>query len=72
MFVAWGVLVPAAVLSARYLKALENNGLWFKLHKAFNALALLLMAIGLGIVVSSSVLSTIRPVPPRGAHYPMR
>jgi len=50
MFVSWGVLVPAGVLSARYLKALQD-GLWFKLHKAFMMLAMLLMAIGLIVVV---------------------
>ena len=50
MFVAWGVLVPAAIISARYLKGVKE-GLWFKLHQAFNALALIAMIVALVVVV---------------------
>jgi len=53
MFVAWGVFVPAGVLSARWLKGLKP-GLWLKLHQAFNALAMLLMIIGLAIIINKT------------------
>ncbi|KAK1394421.1 DOMON domain, Cytochrome b561/ferric reductase transmembrane, DM13 domain protein [Heracleum sosnowskyi] len=31
MFLAWGILLPGGILSARYLKHLKGDG-WFKIH----------------------------------------
>ncbi|XP_047325163.1 cytochrome b561, DM13 and DOMON domain-containing protein At5g54830 [Impatiens glandulifera] len=44
MFLAWGILLPAGILSARYLKHLKGDG-WFQLHVylQYSGLAIILL-----------------------------
>ncbi|XP_068313221.1 cytochrome b561, DM13 and DOMON domain-containing protein At5g54830-like [Pyrus communis] len=46
MFLAWGILLPGGILSARYLKHVKGDG-WFKLHVylQYSGLAIILLAV---------------------------
>ncbi|MGB3405902.1 MAG: cytochrome b561 domain-containing protein [Jannaschia sp.] len=60
MVVAWGVLVPAGVIAARFFKVLPrqrypevvDNRVWWRTHLGAQIGALLLMVIGLWLVLS--------------------
>jgi len=42
---AWGVATPIAVLSSVFRDYIHSKGLWFKFHKAFNGISILLTII---------------------------
>mmetsp|Transcript_8157 Transcript_8157/g.15592 ORF Transcript_8157/g.15592 Transcript_8157/m.15592 type:complete len:540 (-) Transcript_8157:182-1801(-) len=50
MTLAWGVLLPVGVFSARYLK---GNPIWFKVHRACNALGALFTLIAFALIVAA-------------------
>ncbi len=58
MVLAWGILLPLGVLTARFLKILPGQGwpdrldnpLWWNLHRGFQYLGMLLTAAGLYLV----------------------
>jgi len=52
-FLAWGILVPSAVKSSLLRSVFPNQQLWFKLHRAFNALAYALFVIIFAIAVAT-------------------
>lgn len=60
MVVAWGMLVPAGVIAARFFKVLPrqrfpeevNNLVWWRSHLVAQIAALLLMALGLYLVLA--------------------
>ncbi|KAK9699510.1 hypothetical protein RND81_08G178200 [Saponaria officinalis] len=45
MFLAWGILLPGGVLSARYLKHLKGDG-WFKIHVYLQYSGLVIVFLG--------------------------
>ncbi|WOL05550.1 hypothetical protein Cni_G14279 [Canna indica] len=46
MFVAWGILLPGGILSARYLKHIKGDG-WFQLHVYLQYSGIAIMLLGL-------------------------
>lgn len=60
MVVAWGILVPAGVIAARFFKVLPrqrwpevtDNRIWWRTHLTAQISALLLMVIGLWLVLA--------------------
>ena len=46
MFVAWGILIPAGILAARYLKHVKGDG-WFKIHTYLQYSGISIMLLGL-------------------------
>ncbi|XP_078433509.1 DOMON domain-containing protein / dopamine beta-monooxygenase N-terminal domain-containing protein [Wolffia australiana] len=46
MFVAWGILIPGGILSARYLKHVKGDG-WFKIHVYLQYSGVAIMLLGL-------------------------
>eukprot|EP00038_Savillea_parva_P006850 m.166278 g.166278 ORF g.166278 m.166278 type:complete len:1139 (+) comp12671_c0_seq1:83-3499(+) len=51
MTVAWACVVPIGILVARF--KLGSQGLWFKVHRAWQLFGLLLAFVGLAIIVSA-------------------
>ena len=46
MVVSWGFLLPLGVLSARLLRHLPDNALWFKINRVLQPMGLLLAIVG--------------------------
>jgi hypothetical protein len=45
MFVAWGILLPGGILSARYLKSLKGDG-WYQIHVYLQYSGIAIMFLG--------------------------
>lgn len=45
MFVAWGILLPGGILSARYLKHVKGNG-WYQIHVYLQYSGILIILLG--------------------------
>jgi len=51
MFLAWGILLPGGILSARYLKHIKGDG-WFKIHMYLQCSGLAIVFLGLLFAVA--------------------
>ena len=53
MLASWGVVLPVGALIPRLFKTrLSNNGLWFKLHRGFQSVGLLVAIAGIVIALT--------------------
>ena len=67
MVVAWGILVPAGVIAARFFKVLPRQNfpqkveslLWWRAHLFAQCWALVLMGVGLWLVLARDVSATV-------------
>ena len=46
MMMSWGLLLPSGVIIARFAKHKKPDGIWFKIHRAFQIFGLVLALIG--------------------------
>lgn len=52
MLLSWGIILPLGVLSAKFLKRTKPNGIWFKYHRTFQIIGLILAIIGVAIAIA--------------------
>ena len=70
MLCGWGFLLPLGVISARYLRH-RPNSLWFKLHRRFQVVGILIAFVGFIVAIASFAVFKSGASPRSTAHGSM-